>query len=138
MRLIRKSIIVLIVLLTSCTSDKKELEISNKEKYNWEIKIFQSGSYDNFTKAIAVDGDDEFDWFYNDEVMELVQFDNNLDTIILTNGDYKYSNIELDFIYYTNTTIDTMNLSVEIYRDDIMIENIDYEIEGDFEEKIKI
>ncbi len=138
------TVIISVFMLTRCVKDNDSSNGNgtitpggNNDVYDWKIVINQNGNYTEFTKAISVDGDDDFDWLYNESIMNQVQFGNNLDTIEIQNNNLKYKEIELSFTYYTNTGLDTMQLEFEIYRNTELIDSKLFQIFEDFDINIK-
>ncbi|MGB0870314.1 MAG: beta-barrel fold lipoprotein [Flavobacteriales bacterium] len=137
-------ILLSIFTLTMCVKDDDSANGNgggtpggNNDTYDWKIIISQSGNYSEFTKAISVDGSDDFDWLYNQDIMDQVQFGNNHNTIEIENNNLKYKEMELAFTYYTNTGTDTMELHFKVFKDTELIHQQTFDIFEDFDKKFK-
>lgn len=142
MKLIRLFLCLSVSLFITLSSCNKEDESgstpgNNTEVYDWKIQIIQTGEYNNFVKSISIDGNDDFDWLYNGLIMDLVQFGNNYDTITIENNDIKYNNIEIELNYFTNTGVDELNVSINVFKDNLLIDSKSNSFSQDWSSTLK-
>lgn len=120
-------ILVMLTSLFSCTTDDSgNIENTSNSVFDWEVKIVQSGNYNEFVSSLSIDGDGDHSWLMNDDDMNLVEFVLP-EEMIIKNNQYKYPNLKLEY-HSLPILQDTMYLNIQIFKDGIEKDNINYTI----------
>lgn len=122
--------IVLLISIFGCTTDDYgNIENPNNTLHDWEIKIKQSGNYSEFTKSLSIDGEGDHSWLMNQNEMNLIEFELP-EEMVIRNNLQSYPNLKIEF-HALPYDQGTMNLNIQVFKDEIELENNNYVITGE-------